>query len=666
MLKKHILLFPLLFIFLLQCTDRKLFVAELSESVNEIDSIIGVSKKISSSNPDSAIMLLEQLLQKPINVLSKSQESEAFLRLGVVYSIKNELDKSDSLYLKAISALKDEENICLLSSVYINLGINQSKRGNYPSSIDYYNKAKNNIEEGNDQCDLLGNIYNNLGLSYQYLGMIDSALNCHEKVIHYARERGNKLRIANALVNMCTVFHKYGEYEKIEPYLMEAKQLYEDLDDKNGVNNVCINLASVYSSMNEFDKALQLYEKADSITEILKIPRAKALIYHNLGNIYFKKKEYKESLIYAEKSLEIKKQYNDSIGMAYSYSALGAIYAKTGYYKDGKKYCLLSLEIAESKKNIELLSIVYDALLENQIFLGEKENVFETYSKKDVLRDSVFSKQKIEAVQGLQVKYETLQKEHEIKQLTERHKTQKIVTRLYISIFILLIAVALLIVIWLGSSRRKVERQVEYLKYRTVKSKFIPHFTGNVLNSISYLISENPKVAQQYISDFSAFTNRSLYSSDKLCHPLKDELDYAETYLILEKLRFEDDLNYIINVSPDVNLQMEIPTMIVHTFCENALKHGLRNKNGSGKIEISAYNKDGDTVVVVDDDGIGREKAKELKTEGNHEGLKIVDQQIKLYNKKNRNGAFLKIIDLYGSDNAPVGTRFELHIPNRL
>ncbi|MDL2241093.1 histidine kinase [Bacteroidales bacterium OttesenSCG-928-K22] len=206
---------------------------------------------------------------------------------------------------------------------------------------------------------------------------------------------------------------------------------------------------------------------------------------------------------------------------------------------------------------------------------------------------------------------------------------------------------------------RKAEekREIEQLKYKAIRAKFIPHFTGNVLNSINYLISQEHDMVQQYISDFSDFSQQTLRNSENLFRTIQEELEYVELYLKLEKLRFEEKLMYEISVDQQVNLLTIVPSMSLQTFCENALKHGLRSKQGDWKILISVYKQENHTILAVEDNGIGRKEAQTIKTEGTKEGLKIVQQQLDVLNKKYSQKAYLQIVDLYDEEGIPKGTR---------
>jgi two-component sensor histidine kinase len=241
-----------------------------------------------------------------------------------------------------------------------------------------------------------------------------------------------------------------------------------------------------------------------------------------------------------------------------------------------------------------------------------------------------------------------------------------LLTYLGLSLIFLGIAGAITFIIYFTrriSIRKEAEkRQIDHLKHRAVRAKFIPHFTGNVLNTINYLISKNPDSAQRYISDFADFTRHTLLNSDTLYRTIREELNYSDLYLKLEKLRFEEKLEYEISVDSGVDLQQPIPTMALQTFCENALKHGLRPKPEGGKISIHIYNHESYVVLTVEDNGVGRKKAQTIQTEGTKEGLKIVQQQLDIFNKERLQKAYLQIVDLFDAEEQALGTRFELWV----
>ncbi|MDR1098369.1 MAG: histidine kinase [Tannerella sp.] len=229
----------------------------------------------------------------------------------------------------------------------------------------------------------------------------------------------------------------------------------------------------------------------------------------------------------------------------------------------------------------------------------------------------------------------------------------------------LLSATVLLILRYLTVRKQKEFEQAK-LMASSIKSRYIPHFTNNVLNSINYLILHDSNRALEYISEFSSFNRRTLAALDKFIQPLGEELKYAESYLKLEILRFGDKLNYTVDVDERIDRSLPVPTMIIQTFCENAVKHGFFQKEGPGHLKIEVCREDAFTVLAVEDDGIGRRAAQKLKTGGTGSGLTIVGRKIDFINKYDKGEVRLDVIDLYDGDGKAAGTRFELRLSGKI
>jgi len=147
-----------------------------------------------------------------------------------------------------------------------------------------------------------------------------------------------------------------------------------------------------------------------------------------------------------------------------------------------------------------------------------------------------------------------------------------------------------------------------------------------------------------------------------------EEIDYVRTYLELEKLRYGEHLQYTISVAPGVDQNLQLPTMLLHTYCQNAVKHGIAGKTGVGHVAVTISNerrKGADGVLVsVSDDGIGRSEAAHAGGPSTKQGLKILCQQIDLYNRTNRHHIQQQVTDLTDGEGHPAGTCFTIWIPS--
>jgi len=209
-------------------------------------------------------------------------------------------------------------------------------------------------------------------------------------------------------------------------------------------------------------------------------------------------------------------------------------------------------------------------------------------------------------------------------------------------------------------SRKQLENE---LQLNTLRSKIIPHFTNNVLSAIGHFAMTDKLKAGHYISVFSKFTGLTLANADKNYITLHEELDYLEKYLELEKMRFEHRFDFSIHIDEQTDMNFLLPTMTLHTYCDNAIRHGLVNKKGPGKLTVSIRNETHGVRMIISDDGIGRQKAKELGTRGNGKGLKLIEDQINFYNQINTHKITQQISDLYDNEGNVRGTSVELFVP---
>ena len=212
------------------------------------------------------------------------------------------------------------------------------------------------------------------------------------------------------------------------------------------------------------------------------------------------------------------------------------------------------------------------------------------------------------------------------------------------------------------------EKRQKELQLSAIRLKAIPHFHANVLSSIEYFVmNHSADEASRYLKLYSDFTNQTLLDIDRPARTLAEEVDYVRTYLELEKLRFGERLQYSIHVDSDVNPSLMLPTMLLHTYSQNAVKHGIASKDGAGKIDITVCRQPrdgaGGILVSVQDDGVGRAEAARSGGYSTKQGLAILQKQIELYNKTNRYRIVQQVADLTDGEGRPAGTRFTIWIP---
>ncbi len=243
----------------------------------------------------------------------------------------------------------------------------------------------------------------------------------------------------------------------------------------------------------------------------------------------------------------------------------------------------------------------------------------------------------------------------------------------FVSIFL----IYLIIFIRMKAIRRKheadlkfvaLERQLFALEQKALQLQMNPHFLFNSLNSIqSFIVNNDMNNAIYYLSKFSQLMRRTLANSRESYVLLRDELQAIELYVEMEKLRFAGKFDFVLDVDPDIDDGfIEIPPMIIQPYVENAILHGLMHKSEKGKLDIRLRLPGDNLLVVIEDDGVGRERAAEIRRESGIErksrGMLITGERLDILNQYTKDTYTVRLIDLADTDGKACGTRVVITI----
>lgn len=245
--------------------------------------------------------------------------------------------------------------------------------------------------------------------------------------------------------------------------------------------------------------------------------------------------------------------------------------------------------------------------------------------------------------------------------------------------------------------RSTFKTQISDLKQRSLASMMNPHFVFNSLNSIQsfYNYKENES-ANEYLAKFSRLIRLNLDFADKTFIKLSDELERLESYLTLEKMRFDDNLIYEIWVSDDIDpKKTDIPNMIIQPFVENAIWHGILKLQKTGKVSINIFHSElpdeirknyklqshaslnGKLAAIelnplhcikieIIDNGIGINKCQTTKTSGHiSRGVSVIKERLSILHHYSGETELVKITDRSELSNSESGTIVEIFLtPN--
>jgi two-component sensor histidine kinase len=219
----------------------------------------------------------------------------------------------------------------------------------------------------------------------------------------------------------------------------------------------------------------------------------------------------------------------------------------------------------------------------------------------------------------------------------------------------------------LRANMKKHEAEMKFVKseYKALNALMNPHFIFNTLNNVQSLFNANDKrAANEYLHIFSDLIRQNMYNVSKELISLNRELDLVNNYLILEKLRFEEKLEFTLNIDEHIDLsEIMIPPLLIQPLVENSIKHGLLPMKG-GTIILNVFEKDGNLVIEVKDNGIGLKK-KDEKSAVFHEsfGMDNIKKRIEQLSLMQDKKIAFSITDINDSDGNHLWTVATITMP---
>jgi two-component system LytT family sensor kinase len=174
------------------------------------------------------------------------------------------------------------------------------------------------------------------------------------------------------------------------------------------------------------------------------------------------------------------------------------------------------------------------------------------------------------------------------------------------------------------------EERLAQAELRALRAQISPHFIYNALAAVAGDIHVRPEEARELLIDFAEFT-RYLFRDGRSYVTLGEEVDHVERYVRLEQARFRDNLHVTFDV-PEATRKAMVPAMSVQPLVENAVRHGVERRAGSGRVAITARIVGDDVELRVSDDGVGIDPDRVpevLAGAGGGIGLSNVDQRLR-------------------------------------
>ena len=597
---------------------------------------------------DSAKFFLKKDAQKSIQYVTKSLEpkrgitiskkenSLAFETLGDINLFWNQPDLAVDNYKQSLQNTNNTDVAIKLAKAF-------AQNKNYQESISAFQKLLKDNLSAYQKVE----VYEGLGDTYKAIGDGVKSVFNYQKALDAAKENRITPKITNLNSKIGEAYAQSGALNEAEEYFDNSLKLAKKENKQRAVSEKN-KVADFYNQNREYEKEIQLRE--ETLKELNSMGKAVAdedealspqRQNYKIANAFVAQEKYKQAIPYLEKSIAEADKKEDLI---------------------------------VQKDAVRKLSEIYRDI-------GEFDKATESYQRYVEVVDELYIKKEQEISQAARFSKEITQTQNRIASLENDRKLNESRYKLAFenqeliqkndSIQKWIIGSLIVIVLLLFFAAYTQYKNVKQQKYannvlalKSLRSQMNPHFIFNALNSVNSFIAVNDeRAANKYLTDFSLLMRSVLENSEEDFIPLEKEIELLELYVKLEHFRFKDKFDYKITVDETIKLhEYVIPPMLLQPYVENAVWHGLRYKEEIGLLQINFEQLDSETIKIsIIDDGIGRAKSKDFKTENQKKqkskGMGNTQKRITILNQMYKDKVDVKVENVFENKE---GTKVEL------
>lgn len=397
----------LLFVLLIGCNNSE----QNDATIAEVESLTERAKELQRTDIDSAIILQQEAFSLAKSIKNKNLVAAVLREMGTSYSMNENLEKSDSCYYTSIKLVSYDKDLLTKANIYVNLGINQSKRGNVDSALVLYKSANDMVSDLDQKDDIEQRTVNNIAIAYTKKGQYDSAQVYLQKAIYLADENNDNMGKARALQNIGNIRHEMKDFDGSSRFFKQADSIYTLENNLASMMSIKINRVLALTHLSKYDEALEVSLQAEELAKKTGIRAALGSIYNGRGFIYYEQGQYPKCIEMQRLSMEIKNEFADTLGIINSLISLSGTYLNMSDFTKAKEAALEGLKLVEHKGSSKNKIDLYNNLAEAYGLSGDYKTASNYLVRKDTLKDSIFTKDKFETIHEMEVKYETEKKE---------------------------------------------------------------------------------------------------------------------------------------------------------------------------------------------------------------------------------------------------------------
>lgn len=531
--------------------------------LNAQDSITD-SLKIEIEKTVSVPQKLDLLLQ-----LSKSLR-QIDLSESLVVAKRGEVMAQENNSAEMIADFELEKGI-----IYSNLSKYDSAYLNFDKAILFYQKT--------GQQGKQGKALDRKAAAAQANGAFGKAGQFYFQALALFEEVEDMSSVAGVYVGLSDVFYYQERVEEGAEYGEQAIEIYESLNDEEGVALANQFTADNYLVMGNYEQALGMLNKALTIRRKLNSdPLSIASLVNSRGNVLKHLKRYDEAIVDYQESLAIAEKLNHPGGISACIGNIGDVYMKIGDYKKALPLKIKSAQLQEENGFLQNLMEAYDHLSIIYKNLNNYENALLFREKYVTAKDSILTTEKDQTTSDLRTKYETAQKETLIAAQEQQLSQQRIIQGFALG-FVTLLGVILFLLYRSFQQKQKSNLQLETTnqqlgqknKENELLLKEIHHRVKNNLQTISSLLSLQSASIQDSNVLSAVEQSQSRVQSMALIH---QKLYQGKNLAAVEMKDFFQTLGETIVDSYGIDteqIEMEYPMEKIELDVDNAIPLGL-------------------------------------------------------------------------------------------
>lgn len=620
---------------------------------------------------DSAFTVLEEFKKKCIEVNDSSQLYNYYNTSAICHDRVGNRAKSLDYYLLAVTGLEKIKDYRRCVSLYNN--ISGAYRKHLKDNVKAYEYALKaiSLKEHINNIVLLGTAYEKAGSALMELAKFDSALVYYKMGLDVFERSKSEAHIISQYANISTLFNTMMLYDSALVYGKKGVEAGKNSKYKTWYAQALIAYAHSLNKTGKFSEAKNAASEALLIGKSIHEPERVSASFKELILVHQNMNDFKNAFLYKD-SLFLLEDSVNSVDVAKNMSVL------TVKYETEKKENEI-VKLNSDKKIQQLQLEKQKALLAgNLLEAKQKQQEINLLNQQQQIQELKLTQQR-EALALKELESQTKDRQLKITAQEKQLREAELMQQKFSKNLILGGAIVLLAFLGLGfnlyriNTKRNNEKekfllqnQLSEMRLEALRSQMNPHFIFNALNSINrYIIRSDKETASEYLIKFSKLMRLILENSKSSFIPLANELEALRLYVEMELLRFDNKFDFNINIAADVlQDRTQIPPMVLQPFIENAIWHGLMNKKEKGTITVNVESKSSDKLyVAIEDNGVGRQKATELKNTTTHTGksfgMQITKERLATITGSEKS---FRIIDLFDNNNNPSGTRIEIEL----